>query len=113
MALPAGANGSSERRLNGEDERTLEERRSRNEDLETVSYEISPVVPITLKTYTGQGCKYSSSSEMVMVFDPRKDGEPCPGPKGRSNGRLVVLPAIGQSGQGLDAITAIWPLPPD
>ncbi len=38
--------------MNGEDEKTWEERRSRNEVLETVSHEMSPVVPITLKTYT-------------------------------------------------------------
>ncbi|MEE8314727.1 MAG: hypothetical protein V3R91_10420, partial [Myxococcota bacterium] len=44
-------NGSSERRLIGEDEKTWEEQRSCNEVLETVSYEMSPVVSVTLKTY--------------------------------------------------------------
>jgi hypothetical protein len=45
-------NGSSAKHLNEESERTLEEQRNRKEELETVSYEMSPVVPITLKTYT-------------------------------------------------------------
>ena len=38
--------------MNGESEKTWGRRHSRNEVLETVSYLISPVVPITLKTYT-------------------------------------------------------------
>jgi hypothetical protein len=40
--------------LNEGSERTLEERRSRKGELETVSYEMSPAVPITLKTYTSK-----------------------------------------------------------
>jgi hypothetical protein len=38
--------------LKEEDERTWEERRSRNEVPESVFYEMSPVVLITLKTYS-------------------------------------------------------------